>query len=132
MNSRANRVQHARCLTKSVAGESAIKRRRLEMLAGVQRISEIECVVAARYSYLLVRSLLDREFPRTAPPQRTEPDSAVLLIRVCAIRLGCIDRKPWIGLMARGAAPALSSTFTPGWISSWTICVSPAHRFPFK
>src|SRR5205085_9435146 len=57
--------------------------------------------------YLLVRRLLHRELPRTAPAQCPEPDFSVLLIGVRAILLGSIDREPRIGLMACGAAPAL-------------------------
>src|SRR5207247_4433728 len=83
----------------------------LQLLDRIQRIGKVECVVSAGDANLLVRCLLHRKLPIPAPAQGAEPHTAMLLIRAASFAIACgtfrsVDGEPWIGLMARGAAPA--------------------------
>ena len=99
-------VQNAGRFAKAAVGKSAVEWRRRQALAGLQRICKIESVVSAREANLLMRRLLHAESPGTAPAERAKPDPSMLLAGAHPIRFGGVDRKPGIGLMAGGSAPA--------------------------
>ena len=95
-------MQHTRRRAESGGRIPAIERRRLQALAGLQRVAEIEAVHAAGDAHLPVGRLLDRHAPVAAPAQRAEPYRAVLLAGVAGI-----DREPRIEIMAGVPLPAL-------------------------
>src|SRR5579872_3028564 len=100
-------MQHPRGGSEAMVAEPAVERRSLQLLARLKRIRKIKRVVTAGHTDLLMRCLLHRKFPRTAPSQRAEPHSAALLIGVRSVALRCIDGKPWIRLVTCSAPAAL-------------------------
>ena len=89
-------VHQARRVSEAKLGISAVKQRRIETLARLQRIREIEIVESADYADLIVRGVFNDEFPVAAPPQGAEPHLPMLFV-CCA---SCIDGEPRICLPA--------------------------------
>ena len=86
----------------ALAGIAAIEDGRLQCLAGLQPIGEIERIETAHHAHIAHRIAVDADPPGTAPGQGAEPDVSVFLARqACAV-----DREPGIGLHAGGAAAA--------------------------
>src|ERR1039457_6073320 len=77
----------------------------LQSLASGQTIAEVEAVWASCHAYLLNLTLPDADLPGPAPPQRTEPDVAAVLI----VRAVPVDRKPRVVLGTRGSAAAFEN-----------------------
>src|SRR5690349_11862250 len=84
-------------------GEASVECRRVERLAGLQAVAEVERVVAAADADLVNGRLLDADPPASAPTQRAEPNEAVLFAGAA------IEREPRVHLMTRGSAPAIEN-----------------------
>ena len=95
-------MQQPRSAAQPMRRVPAIENRRLQLLSRLQDVAEVEGIEAAGDAHRIQLVLLDRDAPRPAPSQRAKPHLAMVLVRLAAL-----NRKPWIGLVARGAAPAL-------------------------
>src|SRR5579863_9406744 len=89
-------------------GIATIEDRRLQLVAGMQHVAEVERIEAAGHAHFVQLILLDGDAPRTAPREGAEPDFTVLLVPpMLLVRTGGLDGKPRIRLVPRGSAPAL-------------------------
>ena len=94
-------VERARHRAEAGIAVPAVVGHRLQRLAGLETVGEIERVEASGDPDLVDRRPLDRQAEVAAPRERAEPDLAARLGRVL------VDGEPGIRLVARVAAPAL-------------------------
>ncbi len=103
-------MQQARCAAKSVRGIATVENRRLQFLAGLQLVAEIEWIEAAGDTQRIALIVLDGDAPGAGPGQRAEPHFAAVLIGKDGADAGCAriarNREPRVGLMPGGAAAA--------------------------
>ncbi len=99
----ANVVVHAAAgLAEAAPGVAADRSGGDKGLAGLQAPGKVPVVEAQAEACQSVFISFGDELPVAAPGQRAEPDLAVLFVRCPAV-----DRKPGIGLVAGGQAPAV-------------------------
>ena len=101
-------VQQPRGPAQPVRRIPAVEHRRLQRLARVQHVAEIERVEAAGHAHAVELVPLHRDAPRAAPRQRAEPHLAVLLVG-----RAFLDGEPRVGLVAGRAAAALEHARPP-------------------
>src|ERR1700722_9081016 len=97
-------MENARGFTHALAGEAGIERRRLQLLAGLQTIAEIEGIEPSCDAHLLHGGLLYRDAPTAAPTQRAKPPRPSRLCRWPRP----VDAKPRLPLVRCSAAPVFA------------------------
>src|SRR5579884_141287 len=97
-------MEQPRSASMAICGIARVKIGRVQRFTWLERILEIEVVIAADHAHLAIGRLLDCDPPVAAPCERAEPDGAVFFIRVAAI-----DGEPWIEVVAGMALAALQN-----------------------
>src|ERR1700733_6025115 len=101
-------MENARGFTHALIGEAGIEWRRLQLLAGLQTIAEIEGIEPSCDAHLLHGGLLYRDAPTAAPTQRAKPHRPALLCRLSRP----VDGKPRVRLVRCAAAAALDDVLS--------------------
>ena len=107
-------------LTKAAICVASIERRRVEGLARIQLVGEIEWIQPASDADLLMRRLLNRYLPTAAPTECSKPDLAVILVGLAI----AIDREPRVHLVARATAAAFENLLAAADHRSLDLCLT--------
>src|ERR1035437_6558721 len=95
-------VKQTRGAAEPVRGVATIEDRRFESRAGLEDVAEVEGIEAAGDADCVKLIALDGDAPGAAPREGAEPPLAMIFTRFARLQ-----RKPWVRLVASGAATAL-------------------------